>query len=51
MFNRHNLAAVLSGEVPPSYFENRIVLIGPYATGFKDDFLTAMGIGCYTWQQ
>lgn len=33
-------SAVLSGEVPPSYFENRIVLIGPYATGFKDDFLT-----------
>lgn len=33
-------SAVLSGEVPASYFENRIVLIGPYATGFKDDYLT-----------
>lgn len=31
---------MLNGEVSPSYFENRIVLIGPYATGFKDDFLT-----------
>ncbi|WP_438348040.1 CHASE2 domain-containing protein [Paenibacillus sp. FA6] len=35
-------SAVLSGEVPAEYFENRIVLIGPYAVGFKDDYLTPL---------
>ncbi|MHA6260061.1 CHASE2 domain-containing protein [Sporosarcina sp. CAU 1771] len=33
---------VFEGEVPPDYFENRIVLIGPYTVGIKDDFLTPM---------
>lgn len=33
---------VLEGEVPSDYFENRIVLIGPYTVGIKDDFLTPM---------
>ena len=33
---------VINGEVPPQYFKNRIVLIGPYTVGIKDDFLTPM---------
>ena len=35
-------AAVLNGDVPPEYFEDRIVLIGPYTVGIKDDFPTPM---------
>lgn len=37
-------AKVLNGEVPPAYFNNRIVLIGPYTVGIKDDFLTPMDL-------
>ena len=37
-------SAVLSGEVPADYFEDRIVLIGPYAIGFKDDYLTPLQV-------
>lgn len=33
---------VVEGEVPADYFEDRIVLIGPYTVGIKDDFLTPM---------
>lgn len=33
---------VLTGDVPADYFEDRIVLIGPYTVGIKDDFLTPM---------
>lgn len=36
--------AVLNGDVPPEYFEDRIVLIGPYAAGFKDDYLTPLHV-------
>ena len=36
--------AVLSGDVPADYFENRIVLIGPYAPGFKDDYPTPLHV-------
>lgn len=37
-------SAVLSGDVPADYFKDRIVLIGPYATGFKDDYLTPLQV-------
>lgn len=33
---------VLSGDVPADYFEDRIVLVGPYTVGIKDDFLTPL---------
>jgi len=33
---------VLQGEVPSDYFEDRIVLVGPYTVGMKDDFLTPL---------
>lgn len=34
---------VLEGEIDPAYFENSIVMIGPYAVGLQDQFLTPMG--------
>ncbi|WP_419876148.1 CHASE2 domain-containing protein [Candidatus Pristimantibacillus sp. PTI5] len=37
-------SAVLNGDVPADYFKDRIVLIGPYATGFKDDYLTPLQV-------
>ncbi|WP_053373082.1 CHASE2 domain-containing protein [Paenibacillus sp. FJAT-27812] len=37
-------SAVLGGEVPADYFKDRIVLIGPYATGFKDDYPTPLQV-------
>jgi len=37
-------AAVLNGDVPADYFKDRIVLIGPYATGFKDEYLTPLQV-------
>lgn len=37
-------AAVLNGDVPADYFQDRIVLIGPYATGFKDEYLTPLQV-------
>lgn len=35
-------SVVVNGTVPAEYFEDRIVLIGPYTVGIKDDFLTPM---------
>ncbi|MEK3884901.1 adenylate/guanylate cyclase domain-containing protein [Paenibacillus sp. PL2-23] len=35
-------SAVINGDVPADYFENRIVLVGPYATAFNDSHLTPM---------
>lgn len=35
-------AKVVNGDVPPDYFEDRIVLIGPYSVGLKDDYPTPM---------
>lgn len=34
---------VINGEIDPGYFENSIVLIGPYAVGLQDQFLTPLG--------
>ncbi len=34
---------VIEGEIDPAYFENSIVMIGPYAVGLQDQFLTPMG--------
>ncbi|OGO84460.1 MAG: hypothetical protein A2Y22_05485 [Clostridiales bacterium GWD2_32_59] len=33
---------IISGEIPPDYFENRIVLVGPYATGIDDYYYTPL---------
>ena len=37
-----SLADLLSGEVPADYFSGKIVLIGPYAAGLQDSYLTAV---------
>lgn len=44
-FVRYPYAAVLNGEVPESAFENRIVLVGAWASGLGDQLPTAMGSG------
>ncbi|WP_102348181.1 adenylate/guanylate cyclase domain-containing protein [Bacillus sp. Marseille-P3661] len=33
---------VINGEFPPEYFENTIVLIGPYTAGLQDQYTTPM---------
>lgn len=35
-----NIAALIRGDVPADYYANKIVLIGPYATGLQDAYLT-----------
>ena len=35
-----NIAKLISGEVPPDYYAGKIVLIGPYASGLQDSYLT-----------
>ena len=36
-----SVADLLSGEIPADYFADKIVLIGPYAAGLQDSYLTA----------
>lgn len=36
------LSDVIEGNIPPEYFADRIVLIGPYAAGLQDSYMTAM---------
>ena len=36
-----SVADLISGEVPADYFADRIVLIGPYAAGLRDQYITA----------
>ena len=33
---------VIEGNIPPEYFADRIVLIGPYAAGLQDSYITSM---------
>ena len=37
-----SIADVLSGAVSPEYFNGKIVLIGPYAAGLQDSYMTAI---------
>lgn len=37
-----SVADVLSGEIPADFFADRIVLIGPYATGLQDSYITSI---------
>lgn len=36
----HSYYKILNGEIPPEYFENKIVLVGPYAVGIGDFYPT-----------
>lgn len=35
-------SSVINGDVPPDYFRDRIVLVGPYTVGLKDDYPTPL---------
>lgn len=37
-----SIADILSGEIDPQFFNKKIVLIGPYAAGLQDSYLTAI---------
>jgi len=36
------ISKLLSGEIPPDYFQDKIVLIGPYAAGLGDFYFTPL---------
>ena len=40
-FEYHSIADVFDNTIDPSYFEGKIVLIGPYTVGLQDRFFTA----------
>ena len=37
-----SVADLIAGRVDPSYYEDRIVLIGPYASGLQDSYFTSI---------
>ena len=37
-----SLVDLLNGDIEPSYFNNKIVLIGPYASGMQDEYRTSV---------
>lgn len=37
-----SVADVINGEISPEYFDGKIVLIGPYAAGLQDSYMTAI---------
>ncbi|NLT95536.1 MAG: adenylate/guanylate cyclase domain-containing protein [Clostridia bacterium] len=41
-FEHISYSQVISGEVPPEYFQGRIVLIGPYTVGLGDFYFTPL---------
>jgi adenylate cyclase len=41
-YDLFSVADVLDGKIDPLLFENDIVLIGPYATGLQDEYMTPM---------
>lgn len=41
-FEAYSIADVLNGEIPPEYFDGKIVLIGAMAVGLQDSYFTAI---------
>lgn len=41
-FEAISIADVLDGNVPPEYFDGKIVLIGPMAAGLQDNYVTSV---------
>ncbi len=41
-YERFSFYQVLNGEIPPAYFEDKIVLVGPYAVGLHDSYPTPL---------
>ena len=40
-----SLSDVINGEIQPDYFADKLVIIGPYASGLQDAFITAIDRG------
>ena len=45
----YNLLDLLEGKIPPEFYENKIVLIGPYASGMADSVPTAFDHDSYMY--
>ena len=41
-FSIYSIKDVMDGTIPPDYFSGSVVLVGPYATGLQDEYLTPM---------
>ncbi len=41
-YDGYSLADLINGDIPSDAFEDRIVLIGPYAVGLQDEYFTAI---------
>lgn len=39
-YDNINLSKLVKGEIPPRFFSGKIVIIGPYAPGFQDAYLS-----------
>ena len=39
-YDNINLSKLVKGEIPPHFFSGKIVIIGPYAPGFQDAYLS-----------
>jgi len=41
-YERVSYSQIISGEVPPEFFQDRIVLVGPYTVGINDYYFTPL---------
>lgn len=41
-FDTFSISEVVNGNLPPEYFHNKLVFIGPYAVGLQDQYYTSM---------
>ncbi len=41
-YEHFSYSRVASGEIPPAYFKDKIVLVGPYAVGIEDYYFTPL---------
>ncbi len=44
-YNDFTLSKLINGQIDPVFYENRIVLIGPYTPGLQDSFITPIEKG------
>ncbi len=41
-YDTQSFYSVLAGDIPAEYYQDSVVLIGPYATGLQDEYLTPL---------
>jgi len=41
-YDAQSFYSVLAGDIPAEYYQDSVVLIGPYATGLQDEYLTPL---------